>query len=107
MGDYLSQTLKKCVLGVAEAFIQGRPIGPSTEENCAVAIRELQERIVPPQPLKLEAKDVAKLLPKPTPRDNILSKRKAPPPLGQERLFKALSPEQRQDLLKKLRGSNP
>jgi len=44
MGDYFTQTFKKCIVGIAEAAIEGRKVSPSTEENCAVMAREAQKR---------------------------------------------------------------
>ncbi|MFO1462149.1 MAG: hypothetical protein U1F66_00050 [bacterium] len=129
MGDYFKQTFEKCVLGVVDAAIQGRPISPSTEENCAVAARELREAKElaeknPPKPKPAEktrqahhadAKALRKLMPPPKTRTYILLQENKvyDPKQSSERIEKLLksssfgkqfkknmTPEQREQFLK-------
>ena len=73
MGDYLNSTLKKCILGITHAVVTGKPISPSTEENCAVAKRELEKAkpsYVPPKqanPAKIPTRHLLRLIHHPNP----------------------------------------
>jgi len=65
MGDYAVQTFTKCVQGLADAAIRGREPSPTTQENCAVAERELK---------KLAEKSAS-----PSPKTGSRKKRQHPP----------------------------
>ena len=45
MGKINFDTARKCILGVAYAVAEGKPISPSTQENCAVSAREVSEAL--------------------------------------------------------------
>lgn len=57
MGNHVRTTLEKCLFGIANDILKGKPLSPSTQENCAVAEREMRNaRKNSPAPSGVQAK---------------------------------------------------
>ena len=74
MGDLFVEYFGKCMAGMADAAQRGREPSPTTQENCAVMMRELKNAVQNPPKPALTPAQRQKLMPPPKARPNILLK---------------------------------